>query len=366
MNPLKRLTDLGQSPWLDFIRRSFVSDGSLQRLIDEDGIRGVTSNPAIFEKAITGSADYDPDIVVMTGAAMDAQAIYEALAIADVQAAADLFKPVYQGSGGKDGFVSLEVSPYLAQDTDGTIAEGLRLWKELGRENVMVKVPATPAGVPAVRALIAAGVNVNVTLLFSVQRYREIAVATVEALEERASQGLGLGVQSVASFFVSRVDTMIDPMLEEKGGDTAKALRGQAGIANCRLAYAAFQDLFRSDRFAKLEAKGASVQRLLWASTSVKNPAYSPVMYVEALIGRDTVNTLPLETIEAYRETGEPAERLSGTEAQGQIAIDQLRNLGIEIEQVAQKLEEEGVAKFVEPFSKLIAAIDAKRESVVV
>ncbi|MDI9635701.1 transaldolase [Kamptonema cortianum] len=366
MNPLQRLRQYGQSPWLDFIQRSFVTDGSLQKLIEEDGIVGVTSNPAIFEKAILGSADYDDLIVSLTGEGKSAADIYDHLSIEDVGMAADLFKEVYEETKGLDGYVSLEVSPHLADDTEGTIADARRLWKALNRLNVMIKVPATPAGVPAIKALIADGININVTLLFSVERYREVALAYIEGLEERASKGLDLRVASVASFFVSRVDTMLDPILEEKGDLTSQALIGQVAIANSYVAYGVFEELFGSERFKDLENKGAWVQRLLWASTSVKNPAYSPVKYADALVGRYTVDTLPLETIIAYREQGDPADRLSGSLPNARITMSQLETVGINIEEIAEKLEKEAIDKFVQPFDKLISAIESKRESVVV
>lgn len=361
MNPIQMLPQFGQSPWLDFIRRGYIEDGSLQRMVGL-GIRGVTSNPAIFEKAIAGSQDYDGAIVTLTGEGLTPEQILDTLSIEDVGRAADVFRPVYESTGGLDGYVSLEVSPHLADDADGTVADGLRLWQALNRPNVMIKVPATHAGVEAFRRLTAKGVNVNVTLLFSVERYREIATAYIEALEQRQANGLPLNQASVASFFVSRVDTLLDPQLET----IAPGLVGKIAIANCHMAYQVYNDLFKTERFQKLADSGARPQRLLWASTSTKNPAYSPILYVETLVGPDTVNTMPIETIDAYLETGNPADRLTGQYPAQKELMNQLSEAGIDIEDVAATLQTQAIEKFVEPFEKLLAALQAKQESIVV
>lgn len=366
MNPLKQLGEFGQSPWLDFIRRGFVEDGSLQKLIDEDGIMGVTSNPAIFEKAIAGSADYDEAILTLTGEALSAEEIYDRLSIEDVATAADLFRPVYDATGGKDGYVSLEVSPHLARDTGGTVEDARRLWKALDRPNVMIKIPATEEGVPAIQACLSEGININVTLLFSVSRYRKVAEAYVAGVKALAESGREPKVASVASFFVSRVDSLVDPQLEKAEHPGAKDLVGQVAVANSLMAYRVYQEIFEGAEFGALAEKGAWTQRLLWASTSAKNPAFSPVKYVEALIGPDTVNTLPLETVEAYREQGQPAERVSGSLQDGEITMARFKECGFDIEDVADELERQAIQKFVEPFDSLIAAIEAKRESLIV
>lgn len=364
MNPLQRLGEFGQSPWLDFIRRGFIEDGSLGRLIEEDGIMGVTSNPAIFEAAIAGSSDYDEAILVLTGEGLSAEEIYDRLSIEDVGAAADLFLPGYEATKGKDGYVSLEVSPHLARDTEGTIEDARRLWRELNRPNVMIKIPATEEGVPAIQQCIAEGINVNVTLLFSVARYRAVAEAYVAGIGKRIASGGNPKVASVASFFVSRVDTLVDPQLETAANPLAKELTGKIAVANSLCAYRVYEEIFGSD-FSGLKELGAWTQRLLWASTSSKNPAFSKVKYVEALIGPDTVNTLPLDTIEAYREMGEPAERVTGALADAEITMSRFREAGFDIEAVANELESQAIQKFVEPFDKLMAAINAKRESLV-
>ncbi len=361
MNPVQQLSTLGQSPWLDFIRRSFVQDGSLKRLIDEDGVRGVTSNPAIFEAAITGNTDYDEAIIIQASAGKTPLEIYDILTIEDVGAAADLFKGVFHDTKGLDGYVSLEVSPLLAHDTEATIADARRLWKALNRPNVMIKVPATQAGLPAIKTLIADGININVTLIFSLTRYKEVAEAFILGLEQRAAKGESLEIASVASFFVSRMDTMIDPMIEAKG---ATDLEGEIAVANAQAAYGIYQDIFHGPRFAALAAKGAWSQRVLWASTSTKNPAFAKTKYVEALIGKETVNTLPLQTIEDYRVEGHPADRLAGSRDAAAKVLAKLESSGINLEEVCQALEDEAIKKFVDPFHKLIAAIETKRDSV--
>lgn len=360
-NPLRRIHQLGQSIWLDDIRRGWLRDGHLARLIAEDALAGVTSNPAIFAKAIGEGAEYDDAIAALAGGDRDINDIYEALALEDVQGAADLFRPTYQASSGGDGFVSLEVSPHLADDTPGTVAEGLRLWQAFNRPNAMIKVPGTRAGLPAITELIAAGVNINVTLLFSVERYREVVDAYLTGLEQRVAAGKPIdNVASVASFFLSRIDTLVDAKLDQMNTAEAKALRGQAAIASARLAYQYYKQWVGSDRWRALADKGAKPQRLLWASTSSKDPAYKDTMYVEALIAPNTVNTLPPATIDAYRDHGEPAIRIEDDLDEAKRAVQVLRDLGIDLEAVSEQLEREGVTKFKEPFDALLATL-AKR-----
>lgn len=358
-NPLLRLHEFGQSVWLDYIQRELIDNGGLERLIREDGLGGVTSNPAIFEKAISNGQEYQAPIRELARRGFTAAALYEALALEDVARAADLFRPLYEETQGGDGFVSIEVSPHLARDTGATIAEAQRLWAALGRPNVMIKVPATREGLPAVRALIAAGVNVNVTLLFSVARYREVCEAWMAGLEDRARSGAPLGhVASVASFFLSRIDTLVDKRLDELGTGEAQALRGQAALASARLAYWEYQRIVAEVRWQALARQGARAQRLLWASTGTKDPAYSDSMYVEPLIGRETVNTLTPETLAAYRDHGDPAVRLEdGIEAARSLPLA-LYTLGIDLDKVARQLEEEGIRKFVEPYDKLLATLE--------
>lgn len=361
-NPLLRLHEFGQSVWLDYIQRDLIENGGLERLIREDGLAGVTSNPAIFEKAIANGHEYQAPIRELARRGLTAAALYEALALEDVARTADLFRTLYEETQGGDGFVSIEVSPHLARDTGATIAEAQRLWAALGRPNVMIKVPATREGLPAIRALIAAGVNVNVTLLFSVARYREVAEAWMAGLEDRARSGAPSGrVASVASFFLSRIDTLVDKRLDELGSGEAQALRGQAAVASARLAYQEYQRIVAEARWQALARQGARAQRLLWASTGTKDPAYSDLMYVEPLIGRETVNTLTPETLAAYRDHGDPAARLEdGIEAACSLPLA-LRTLGIDLDEVARQLEVEGIRKFVEPYDKLLATLAANK-----
>ena len=310
-NPLKQLELLGQSIWLDYIRRDLIASGELRRLIEEDGLRGMTSNPAIFEKAIVDSHDYDESIRVMSLKGNGAAEIYETISHRDVQSAADEFLPLYDRTDGKDGYVSLEVNPHLAHDTNGTMEEARRLWSALNRPNVFIKVPATIEGLPAIQQLISEGTNVNVTLLFGLPRYRQVAEAYLGGIEARATQGKAMKpVASVASFFVSRIDSHVDPLLAPilaQGGreaDLAKEVRGQVAVASAKLAYQIYKEIFDTLRFKRLADEGARVQRLLWASTGTKNPGYSDVKYIETLIGPDTVNTVPVETLNAYRDHG--------------------------------------------------------------
>lgn len=361
-NPLVRLGELSQSIWYDYITRDLLVSGELGRLISDDGLRGMTSNPTIFEKAIAGSRLYDNDIRRLSEQGRGAPEIFEALAVADVQAACDAFVPLYEDSNRRDGFVSLEVSPRLAHDSEATVQEVERLWAAVGRPNGMIKIPGTAAGLPAITRSIAAGINVNVTLLFSVQRYREVIDAFLEGLEWRLEHGLPLqAVASVASFFVSRVDGKVDPQLDRVDDKSAGgALRGKAAIANAATAYEVFRQSLVADRWTRLARAGARPQRPLWASTSTKDPHYPDVYYVEALIAPHTVTTLPPETLQAYRDHGRPAIRIQEAIAAAPAHLAALAAQGIDLEAVTAELEEEGVAKFDTSYRALVAAIDAK------
>lgn len=363
-NSLRHLETFGQSIWLDYIRRDLIASGELRRLIDEDGLRGMTTNPAIFEKAIAGSSYYQSDIFSLAKAGKSAEAIYETLSIRDVQDAADAFRQLYESTEGRDGYVSMEVNPHLAHDTKGTIQEARRLWSHVNRPNVFIKVPATAEGIPAIQQLISEGINVNVTLLFGLPRYKQAAEAFVSGLEARVSQGKPVNrVASVASFFLSRIDTLVDALLEKplsQGGreaDLARKACGQVAIASAKMAYQIYKEIFGSERFKKLEAQGALAQRLLWASTSTKNPEYSDVKYVEALIGSDTVDTFPVETLDAYRDHGEPTASLEKNVAEAVRILKQMPLLGVSIDQVTRQLEDEGVSKFIQPFDRLMETL---------
>jgi transaldolase len=363
-NPLKQLGTLGQSIWLDYIRRDLIAGGELRRLIEEDGLRGMTSNPSIFEKAIVDSHDYDEDIRAMGGEGKGAELIYETLSQRDVQSAADEFRPLYERTDGKEGYVSLEVNPHLAYDADVTMREARRLWDALNRPNVFIKVPATANGLPAIRQLISEGTNINVTLLFGLPRYRQVVEAYMAGIETCLAEGEPVkNIASVASFFVSRIDALVDPLLEKliaqggKQADLAKKVCGQVAIASAKLAYQIYKDAFGGERFRKMAAQGARVQRLLWASTGAKNPDYSDVKYIEALIGPDTVNTAPLETFNAYRDHGEPKARLEQDVQEARWVLEQLPELGISIDDVTRQLEDEGVEKFIKPFDKLMETV---------
>lgn len=358
-NPLVRLGAVGQSPWYDFITRDLIRSGKLAKLIADDGLRGMTSNPTIFEKAITSSTDYDEDIRKLSASGLDAKAIFETIAVADVQAACDAFLPVFRAAGGHDGLVSLEVSPTLASDTPGTIAEAKRLWAAVDRPNAMIKIPGTKAGLPAIADCIAAGISINVTLLFSVDRYRAVIDAYLSGLEARVSRHLPISsIQSVASFFVSRVDTRIDPMLDKM--TDPHPLRGTAAIANAAMAYRVFLDSTVAPRFTALAGHGATKQRPLWASTSTKDPKYPATYYVEALVAADTVNTLPPDTFVAYRAKGEPMVRIDVAMAAAPAQLADLARTGIKLSDVTDFLEADGVAKFTGSFESLLSSIDTK------
>lgn len=360
MSRVRQLHELGQSIWLDFIDRPIMNSGGLQRLIDEDGVRGITSNPAIFEKAITSGSDYDEDIKQLAQAGLSNEAIFFRVAVADIQRAADLFSTVYEDKvSGADGFVSLEVSPRLALDTEATLDQARELWQAVSRPNVMIKIPGTKPGLPAIRQAIAEGININVTLLFSLDRYAAVAEAYISGLEDRMQAGQPIdGVASVASFFISRIDALIDPVLTERG---LSDLRGEVAIALAKRAYAIYARLFDSERFRRLADFGATPQRLLWASTGTKDPAYADVKYVEALIGPKTVNTLPLDTLEAFRDHGTAQVRLTDNSSGATQVLERVQQAGIDLNAVAQELEAEGIDKFNKPYDKLLAAIEQQR-----
>lgn len=361
MNPLREVAGQGQSIWLDAISRELIASGRLKRLIEEDGLRGVTSNPTIFDQAISRSGDYDAALraLLRDGFRRDAQVLYETLAVEDIRAAADLFRPVFHASEGGDGFVSIEVSPHLARDADASIAEAHRLWRAVDRPNAMIKIPATQAGVRAIEALIADGINVNATLMFSLRHYEDVARAYLRGLERNAKPQR---VASVASFFVSRVDAAVDPLLERRGTAEAMALRGRIAIANAKLAYLRFREIFHGDAFAALRLRGARVQRPLWGSTGTKNRAYSDVLYVEELIGPETVNTVPLATLDAFRDHGRVRPSLLEATEQAREDIARLAALGIDLTAITGKLQEDGVAAFAASFDNLLAALRTKCE----
>ena len=366
-NPLRELLNYGQSMWLDYIRRDLFTTGKLQQLITEDGLRGMTSNPAIFEKAIADSSLYDDFLKSLASRSdLDTTARYEQIAIRDIQDAADALRPVYDESKFRDGYVSLEVSPYLARKTKETIDEARRLWKAVQRENVMIKVPGTAEGLPAIRQLIGEGININVTLLFAQEVYEKVAEAYIAGLEDLAGHGGNLKkMASVASFFISRIDTLIDSMLNDKLKATTdasqqallKSILGKVAIANGKLTYQRYQKIFSGPRWQALAAKGAQTQRVLWASTSTKNPNYRDVIYVEELIGPDTVNTMPPATIDAFRDHGLLRNALLEDVPGAQKVMDDLARAGISIQQVTDKLTDDGVKLFADAFDKLLAAV---------
>jgi transaldolase len=370
MGRLNDVAALGQSIWLDFVDRKFLADGGLSRLVAEDGLTGVTSNPSIFEKAMGHGDAYDAALAAFDQANPGApvMARYEHLAIEDIRTAADILRPVYDRLNGKDGYVSLEVSPSLANDTDGTAADAVRLWREVDRPNLMIKIPGTPAGVSAISATIERGINVNVTLLFSIEAYQAVALAFVEALEKRAARGEALDkIASVASFFVSRIDTKIDDAIDAKrhAGDNEapalSAIKGKVAIANAKAAYRWYLDFVESDRWRALAAKGASPQRLLWASTATKNPTYPDTLYLDALIGPDTVNTVPPQTLDAFRSHGTPADTLAQDFAGATHILREAERLGLNLDAITSSLVDEGVASFAKAFDDLLGSIATKR-----
>ena len=367
-NPLLDLETFGQSVWLDYLSRSAIDNGELQRFIDQDGLSGLTSNPSIFEKAIAESNDYDQAIQAFALKGKSIQEIYQALTVEDIQRAADLFRPTFDRVKGGDGFVSLEVSPKLAHDTDGSIKEAHQLWAAVNRPNLFIKIPATREGLPAIQQLIGEGVNINITLLFGLPRYREVAEAYLAGLETLASHGKPLAqVSSVASFFLSRIDVLIDPMLEKlrlEGGRAAEDVAGMVGqvaIASAKVAYQIYQEIFNGERFQKLAKMGARPQRLLWASTGTKNPEYSDVKYIETLIGRDTINTMPPETLNAYHDHGKPSSQLEEGTQEAYRVLERLSDVGIDLDALTQQLEDEGVMKFNKSFEQLMAALQKKQ-----
>lgn len=360
MNNVKQIHELGQSIWLDFINREIMNNGKLQQLIDEDGVCGVTSNPAIFAKAINGSPDYDADIAKFAKEKDSNDDIFYSLAIKDIQQATDIFRPVFDETKGGDGYVSLEVGPGLANDTEGTIAQARELWNAVDRENVMIKIPGTKEGLAAIRQCISEGININVTLLFGLPRYRAVAEAYLSGLEDRVKAGKSIEkIASVASFFLSRIDTLVDPILDKKG---LKEAQGEVAIASARKAYEIYKEVFSSERFKALEAKGAQAQRVLLASTSTKNPDYSDVKYVEALIGKNTINTLPMATIDAFRDHGNAASRLEDDLDKANKTLALLKENGIDIDELTQQLEDEGIEKFNTPYNELLAVIDEQKK----
>ncbi len=368
-NPLQSLADFDQSVWYDNIQRSMLTNGELKRLIEHDGLRGMTSNPSIFEKAIAGSRDYEDSLtkILKTGKDLSSKDIFYLLAIEDIQLAADIFHDTYRASKGRDGYVSLEVSPTLAHDAQGTIAEARDLVKRVNRANLMIKVPATIAGLTAIETLTAEGVNINATLLFSVDRYKAVVEAYIKGLEKRRAAGGAISnIASVASFFVSRVDSAVDKALETKianGGDAArlKNLLYKAAISNAKAAYQAYKDLFNSPRFAALKQHNAQPQRLLWASTGVKNPALSDVLYIEELIGPETVSTIPPATYNAFRDHGKPRASLAENHGEAHRVLEGLALAGIDLKTITDELEAKGVELFADAFTSLLAAIDNKK-----
>jgi transaldolase/transaldolase/glucose-6-phosphate isomerase len=362
-NKLKNIRNSGQSIWLDFFDRKIMDSGKLKKLITDDGVSGVTANPSIFEKAISSSPDYDEDITAFSKQGSNNERIFIDLAVKDIKRAADLFKPVYEESEGNDGFVSLEVSPHLAHDTEATVKQAREFWNAVNRKNVMIKIPGTAEGLPAIRKCIAEGININITLLFGLSRYRQVTDAYIAGLEDRVKKNEPIDeIASVASFFLSRIDVLIDPLLEEKG---LSKIRGEAAIALAKKAYEIYKEVFNSDRFKKLEAKGAKRQRVLWASTSSKDPSFSDVKYVEALIGPETINTIPIETLEAFNDHGKAESHLEDHVDTATDVLAQLEEKGIDVESVAQKLEHEGIEKFNKAYDKLLEAIEKQKQHLI-
>jgi transaldolase len=364
MNPLIELNKAGQSVWLDFITRQFIADGKLAKLIAEDGLSGVTSNPTIFQKAITSGKEYDATIARLVREGKNSPQIFDVLSIEDIQHGCDQFRPVFDRTQGADGYVSLEVNPHLARDTKGTLAEAQRLFKAVARPNVMIKIPATKEGLPAIEAALGEGININITLIFALARYQEVMNAWLAGLERLSQSGKPVkSVASVASFFVSRVDSLVDGLLDKQKPAGYESLLGKAAIANAVLAYAMFLKMKNAPRFQALVAKGARVQRPLWASTSTKNPKYRDVIYVEELIGKDTVNTLPLATIDAVRDHAKVRAALPGDAAAAEKVVQDLSKAGISMDQVTRQLEEEGLKLFAASYDDLMKSLEAKKEA---
>jgi len=372
-NPLLKLQEQGQSVWYDNIDRAQLNSGEFKKMLDNDGIVGVTANPTIFEKSISAGHAYDEQMQELLRAGKSTSEIYEALVIKDIQTVADMLRPIYDRTNGQDGYVSLEVSPELANDTQGTISEAERFWKMVNRPNLMIKIPATPAGIPAIYETLRKGINVNITLIFSIQSYREVVDAYIRALEDRNGEGLEIDhIASVASFFVSRVDTLVDKLLDEKikasndpdEQEKLKSLQGKAAIANARIVYQEFKKLFSTPRFESLKHAGAHVQRPLWASTSTKNPAYRDVLYAEELIGPDTVDTMPLETIVKFRDHGVVRHSIEDDLDGAKKTLDTLEQVGISYDQITRQLQDEGVEKFVDSFHQLFNGIESKKKAI--
>lgn len=358
-NKIRQIRDFGQSIWLDFFDREIMDSGKLKRMIEEDGICGITSNPSIFEKAISGSSDYDEDIRALFRTKRGFDVVFFSLAVKDIKRAADLFKSVYKKTNGSEGYVSIEVSPHLAHDTEGTIKQARDLWKAVNRKNVMIKVPATAAGLPAIRKCISEGININTTLLFGLPRYEEVIEAYISGLEDRCSVNESIEqVTSVASFFLSRIDVLIDPQLKLKG---LNDLKGQVAIASAKMAYEIYKRVFSGSRFKNLESKGAKRQRLLWASTSTKDPTLSDIKYVSALIGPETINTITLESLGAFRDHGRPENRLENYMDKASKVMEKLKGANIDIDGITQRLEDEGIEKFNKAYDEIIAAIKKKK-----
>jgi transaldolase / glucose-6-phosphate isomerase len=372
-NPLKDLLKFGQSVWLDYIRRDLLASGELKRLIAEDGLRGMTSNPTIFEKAITGGTLYDDLLTSLRPRTdLDAKGRFEILAIRDIQDAADMFRPVYESTKRHDGYVSIEVSPYLARDTKGSLEEARRLWKSVGRENVMIKIPGTAEGLPAIQQALSEGININITLLFAQDVYVKVAEAYIAGLEQFAKNGGDVSrVASVASFFISRIDSAIDAIIDSKlktSKDPAEqeqlnSIKGKVAIANGKQTYEKYQAIFSTSRWKALSAKGAQTQRVLWASTSTKNPAYRDVLYVEELIGPDTVDTIPPATLDAFRDHGKPRQSLTEDLVSAHKTMETAAKVGISMKQVTDKLTDEGVRSFSDAFDKLLEAVERSSKS---
>ncbi len=366
-NPLKQLERFGQSLWLDYIRRSLLGSAEFKRMLAEDGLKGMTSNPTIFEKAIDGSNDYDEQFAQLVREKKSVDEIYEALTIADIQHACDALRGVYDRSAARWGYVSYEVSPLLANDTDGTLKAARRYFEMIDRPNLMIKVPSTPPGIPAIEQLLSEGHNINITLMFSMKHYEAVAQAYIAGLERRAKAGGAIDrIGSVASFFVSRVETLVDKKIDDKlkskPDEALKALKGTAAVANAKVVYQRFKEIFGGQRFAALKQKGARVQQVLWASTGTKNPAYSDVKYVDELIGPDTVNTMPPATMDAYRDHGKPRASLEERVDEARDVIKRLNAAGIDLIEVGQELQIEGVALFDKSFADLTGTIKTRRE----